>query len=184
MRHHTKKTSQTRPPLKIYNKNTNNLQLPGSSEALAVYQRICTELYFTCIYSVFFPQGLLRLFLSEQVSCCPQMSIGCHLYLQVTTLQHTHLLYFSPKKRPNGHHWLVLYSPGSLLILAHWPHCRKRLGKLSPIQNIGSTQAMPSSPTHPSWAQGRSLDRSHLHLALGRELYLQGVSHAPHSPEG
>ena len=99
MRHHTKKTSQTRPPLKIYNKNTNSLQLPGSSEALAVCQRICTELYFTCIYSVFFPQGLLRLYsYRSKFPAVPKCLSVAHLYLQVTTLQHTHLLYFSPQK--------------------------------------------------------------------------------------
>ena len=100
MRHHTKKTSQTRPPLKIYNKNTNSLQLPGSSEALAVYHRICTELYFTCIYSIFFPQGLLRLYSYwNKLTAVPKcLSDVPPLSSSSITPQHSHLLYFYPKK--------------------------------------------------------------------------------------
>ena len=122
--------------------------------------------------------------LLEQACCCPQMSIGYPIFIFKLPHPNTPTSSTFTQKRPNGHCWLVLYSPGSLLIFAHLPHCRKRTGKLSPVQNIGPTQATPSSPTHPSWAQRRSHDYNHLHLALGRALDLHGFSHAPHSPVG
>jgi len=120
------------------------------------------------------------LFLLEQAYCCPQMSIGCPTFIFKLPHPNTPTSSTFTQKRPNGHCWLVLCSPGSLLILAHLPHCRKRIGKLSSIQNIGPTQATPSSPTHPSWAQRRCHDYNHLHLALGMlPTHLWGRNYCP-----
>ena len=108
------------------------------------------------------------------------MSIGCPTFIFKLPHPNTPTSSTFTQKRPNGHCWLVLCSPGSLLILAHLPHCRKRIGKLSSIQNIGPTQATPSSPTHPSWAQRRCYDYNHLHLALGMlPTHLWGRNYCP-----
>ena len=125
VRHHAKKTSQTRAPLKIYNKNTNSLQLPGSSEALNVYHRICTELYFKCICSIFFPRGLLRIYSYwNKLTAVPK---GQSVVPSLSSSYHTPKLpphWLLPKKRLNGHWWLgqsCSLSPGSFLILFHLP---------------------------------------------------------------
>lgn len=164
--------------------NTDSLQLPRSSEVLAVYHRICTELYFSCIYSVFFLKVFWDfIFIGTSLLLSSNVNRLSHLYLQATTPQHSHLLYFLPKKTQ----WSLLACslfPGSLLIFANLTHCRKRIGKLFSVQNIGPTQATPSSPTHPSWAQRRSHDwATSPPLGLGH-LTLHGFSHASPQPLG